>query len=76
MDNVDIACIHLGSLLAQMIENLPAMWKTWVSSLAWEDPLEESMATSSSIPAWRMPIAEDAGGIQSLGSKSQTRLSD
>ena len=32
-----------------MVKNLPAMWDTWVRSLGWEDPLEESMATHSSI---------------------------
>ena len=36
-------------------KNVPAMWKTWVWSLDWEDPLEEGMATHSSIPAWRIP---------------------
>ena len=35
-----------------MVKNLPAMWETWVQSLAWEDPLEEEMATHSSILAW------------------------
>ena len=40
-----------ASLVAQMIKNLPAMWETWVQSLGWEDPLEESIATHSSILA-------------------------
>ena len=34
-----------------MIKNLPAMWESWVQSLGWEDPLEEGMATHSSILA-------------------------
>ena len=38
--------------LAQMVENLPAMWETWVRSLGWEDPLKEDIATHSSILAW------------------------
>ena len=42
------------SLVAQMVENLPVMWETWVQSLGWEDPLEEGMATHSSILAWRI----------------------
>ena len=42
-------------LVAQMVKNPSAMWKTWVLSLGWEDPLEESMATHSSILAWRIP---------------------
>ena len=41
------------SLVAQMIKNLPTMRETWVRSLGWEDPLEEEMATHSSILAWR-----------------------
>ena len=45
-----------ASLVAQLIKNLPAMCETWVQSLGWEDPLEEGMATHSTIPAWRIPI--------------------
>ena len=48
--------------MAQMVKNLPAMWETWVWSLSWEDPLEEGMATHSSILAWRIPM--DRGGWQ------------
>ena len=44
-----------ASLVAQLAKNLPAMQETWVRSLGWEDPLEEGMATHSSIPAWRIP---------------------
>ena len=43
------------SLVAQLIENLPAMWETRVQSLGWEDPLEKGTATQSSILAWRVP---------------------
>ena len=43
-----------------MVKNLPAMWKTWVQSQDWEDPLEEGMATHSSILAWRTPIDRGA----------------
>ena len=39
-----------------MVQNLPAMQETWVQSLGWEDPLEESMAIYSSIRAWRIPM--------------------
>ena len=45
-----------ASLVAQLVENLPATWETWVQSLGWEDPLEEGMATHSSVLAWRIPI--------------------
>ena len=47
-------------LVAQMVKNLPAMWETWVQSLSWEDPLEEGMATHSSILAWRIPMGRGA----------------
>ena len=43
--------------------------ETWVRSLGWEDPLEEGMTTHSSIPAWRIPWTEEAGGLQSMGSQ-------
>ena len=42
-----------ASLVAQLVMNSPAMWETWVHSLSCEDPLEEGMATHSSILAWR-----------------------
>ena len=51
---------ELSSLVAQMVKNLPAMWETWVPPLGWEDPLEEGMATHSSILVWR--ISTDRGG--------------
>ena len=41
--------------MAQLVKNPPAMQETWVQSLGWEDPLEEGMATHSSIPAWKIP---------------------
>ena len=41
--------------MAQVVKNLPAMQETWVRSLGQEDPLEEGMATHSSILAWRTP---------------------
>ena len=46
--------------MAQMVKNLPAMWKTWIQPLGWEDPLGEGMATHSSIPAWRIPMDRGA----------------
>ena len=48
-----------GSLLAQMVKNLPVMQKTWVGSLGREDPLEKGMDTHSSILAWRIPWTEE-----------------
>ena len=47
------------SLVAKTVKNPPAMREIWVVSLGWEDPLEEGMATHSSILAWRIP--EDRG---------------
>ena len=57
------------SSVAQMVKNLPAMQKTWVRSLGWEDPLEEGKATHSSILAWRIQWTEEPGGLQSTGSQ-------
>ena len=52
------------------------MWETGVQSMGWKDPLEEEMATHSRILAWRIPWTEEPGGLQSMGSHSQTRPSD
>ena len=52
-----------ASLMAQTIKNLPAVQKTQVRSLGWEDPLEKGMATYSSIIAWRIPWTEEPGGL-------------
>ena len=54
-----------------MIKNLPAMEATqmWVLFLGWEDPLEESMATHSSILTWKLPWTEKLAGLQSIGSQ-------
>ena len=52
-----------------MTKNPPVMWETWVLSLGWEDPLEEGMATHSSVLAWRIPWTEEPGGLQSAGSQ-------
>ena len=50
-----------------MVKSLPAVQETWVQSLGQEDPLEEEMATHSSILAWEIPRMEDPGGLQSMG---------
>ena len=52
------------------------MQETWVQSRAWEDSLEEGMATHSSNLAWKLQWTEEPGGLQSIGSESRTRLSD
>ena len=59
----------IGQVLqvAQMVKNLPAMQETLVRSLGQEDPLEEKMATHSSILAWRIPWTEESGGYSPWG---------
>ena len=59
----------IASLVAQRLKHLPAMQETWVQSLGREDPLEEEMATYSSILAWRIPWTEEPGRLQSPGSQ-------
>ena len=51
-----------ASTVAQMVKNLPAMLETWVRSLGWEDPLEQGMATYSSILAWRSLVGYSPWG--------------
>ena len=48
------------SLVAPVVKNSLAMWETWVRSLGWEDPQEESMATHFSILVWRNPMDRGA----------------
>ena len=60
-------------LVVQMVKKLPAMWETWVRSLGWGKPLEEGMATHSSVLAWRIPWIEELGGLQSIGSQRVVR---
>ena len=52
-----------------MGKNLPAMEETRIRSLGQEDPLEKGMATHSSILAWKIPLTEKPGGLQSIGSQ-------
>ena len=62
-----------ASLVAQTVKNPPAMRETWVRFLGWEDPLEEGMATHSSILAWRIPMDRGAwqAGVHGVA-KSRT----
>ena len=55
--------------MAQTVKSLPAMQETWVLSLGREDPLEQEMATHSSILAWRIPGTEETGRLQPMGSQ-------
>ena len=55
-----------------VVKNLPAVRETqeiWIRSLGWDDPLEEEMATHSSLLVRKIPWTEEPGGVQSLGSK-------
>ena len=64
------------SLVAHTVRNLPAMWETWVRSLGWEDPLEEGMATHSSILACRIPTDRSLEYNPPWGHKESDKLSD
>ena len=57
----------LQSTVTQMVKNLPAVRETWVRFLSQEDPLEEGMATHTSILAWRIPWIEEPAWLQSVG---------
>ena len=64
--------MYMGFLRGSAIKNLPAMWEPQemvVQSLGGEDRLEEGMATHSSMLAWRIPWAEEPGGLQSIESQ-------
>ena len=61
------------SLVAQTVKYPPVMQETWVRSLSWEDPLEEDMATHSSILAWRISMDKGVWWATVYGvTKSQT----
>ena len=56
------------------VKNLSASAGNADSSLCWEDPLEEEMATHSSILSWGIPWREESGGLQSMGHKESDTL--
>ena len=58
------------------IKNRPAVQERRIQSLGWEDPLEEGMATHSSILAWKTPWTEEPGGLQSIGRRVGQDRSD
>ena len=62
-----------ASLVAQTVKRLPVVPETWVRSLGWEDPLQESMAAHFSIPVWKIPMDRGAWQATVHGvAKSQT----
>ena len=73
---VNIQGYHRASLWLKAKESTAGVAGDWGSIPGSEDPLEEGMATLSSIPAWRIPRAEEPGRLQSVGSQSRTRPSD
>ena len=58
---------YWASLVAQMVNHLPAMQETGVWFLGWEGALEKEMATHSGILAWKIPWTEEPGRLQSVG---------
>ena len=74
MDGVGGYC---ASVVAQVVKNMPTVCETWVRSLSREDPLEEGMATHSSVLTWRVPMDRGAWWATTHGAtQSQTQLSD
>ena len=65
--SLNVSLDNTASQAAQTVKSLPALQETWVQSLDWKDPLEKRTATHSSIPAWRIPWAEECGRLQSMG---------
>ena len=53
--NLSSGLVTWASFVAQLVKNPSAMQETWVRSLGWDDPLEEGMATHSSVLAWKIP---------------------
>ena len=68
-ENISYQYLNWAFLVAQTVKNPPAKQETWVRYLGWEDPLEEGMATHSSIFTWRIPWTEEPDGLQSGGCK-------
>ena len=61
--------MSLGFPDGAVVKNPPAMQEMGVQSLDQDDPLEEEMATHSSVLVWRIPWTEEPGGLQSMGSQ-------
>ena len=58
--------LDVASLVAQLVQNLTAIWEVRVPSLGWEDPLEKGKATHSSILAWKIPWTVESMALQRL----------
>ena len=68
------SCMKWASLMAQTVKNLPATQETWLQSLGWEYPLEEGMATHSSILAWNPQVQRSLEGYSPWGHTHRVRL--
>ena len=66
-EQITTTSLSSGSLVVQMVKNLPAMQETCIRSLGQQDPLEEEMVTHSSIFTWRIPWTQELGRLQSMG---------
>ena len=64
-----LQALYGASLVAQMVKHLLGKCEAQVRSLGQEDPLEKGTATHSSILAWRIPLTEEPGGLQSMRSE-------
>ena len=77
--NIIIPCVIMSSLgaslIAQLVNHLPAVQETQVRFLDREDPLEKETATHSSVLAWRIPWTEEPGRLQSMGSQESDTTS-
>ena len=62
--------LKFGFPCGSAVKNSPAVREMWVQSPGQEDPLEEGMATHSSILPWKVPWTEEPGGLQSTGLQS------
>ena len=65
-----------ASLVAHMVKNLPVIRETWVRSLVREDPVEKEMDTHSSSLTWRIPWAEEPGGLQFMGGCKESDMTE
>ena len=69
IDSKEYLIFILNFMVAQLVKNLPVMQETPVRFLGWEDPLEEGMATYSSVLAWRIPMDRGVWWATVLGSQ-------
>ena len=65
-----------GGFPGGSVKNLPALWEIWIQFLGWGDPLEESMATHSSILAWRIPNGQRSLVGYSLWGRKESDLTE